>query len=357
MNDDPVVLAPPATTGFLPDLCSPVATLPLVLIAALVALALAVARAAGPGFWPEFGRLLLFCEVLTLASAAVLCLLRRLLSGARPVLLAAFAFAALLATDWVISEGAWFLLATLGVPLPRGAQARLWWVLRIVVVAAIVDALVLRYLYLGASWRENVRREAASRLAALTARIRPHFLFNTLNTAIALVAERPQDAERSLENLAELFRASLADQDSRIAFAEELAIVRRYLAIEALRLGSRLTVHWRLAPLVERALVPGFILQPLVENAVTHGIEPAAAGGSLEIRAERAGRMLELAVDNSIGADSGGEGYGIGLSGIRARLALVYGGDATLAVERSPGRFGVRLRCPWEECDADPDRG
>ncbi|MGH7057136.1 MAG: sensor histidine kinase, partial [Acetobacteraceae bacterium] len=265
-------------------------------------------------------------------------------------------FIALVATDWAVAEGAWFLLAGLGVALPQGGTGRLFWVLRIVLVAAIVDALVLRYLYVSASWRENIRREAASRLAALTDRIRPHFLFNTLNTAIALVTEQPQAAERTLENLAELFRASLEEHGPRIALAEELATTRRYLSIEALRLGSRLTVSWQIAPEVERALVPPFILQPLVENAVTHGIEPNAAGGNVRVSASRGDGALELEVFNTLGSESGGEGHGIGLSGVRARLALAYGDGATLAVERDADHFNVRLHCPWEEPGADSDR-
>ncbi|MGH8160755.1 MAG: sensor histidine kinase, partial [Gammaproteobacteria bacterium] len=273
--------APREQVELLPDLCSATATLPLVLLAVLVAAALAVARSWFAGFWVDFGQLALLAEFLTLASAGGLCVLRRLLAGHSRIATIVLAFLLLAAIAWGIGEAAYFLLAAFGQPLPAGAPGRSLWVLRIVIVALIADALILRYLHVSAEWRERVRREAASRLEALTARIRPHFLFNTLNTAAALVAERPEEAERTLEDLSELFRANLTERAPRAALAEELALVRRYLAIESRRLGERLRIEWRIAPGAEEVLVPPLLLQPLVENAVTHGIEPSAAGGAI----------------------------------------------------------------------------
>ena len=358
MTNDPVALSPPAARGFLPDLCTPAATLPLVIIAALVAVALAVARAgAAAPFWQDLGRLALFCEILTLASAAVVCVLRRFLAGRATGVVVAVVFVALVATALGVAEGAYVLLAALGIPVAGGARAHWLWLLRIVVVAAVVDALVLRYLYVSAEWRENVRREAASRLAALTARIRPHFLFNTLNTAAALVAERPADAERTLENLADLFRASLAERGERVTLAEDLETVRRYLAIEALRLGPRLTVDWRIEPAAGRASLPPFVLQPLVENAITHGIEPRGDGGTVAIAAACEAGRLEITITNPLAPDDPGAGHGVGLAGVRARLALAFGAAAGLEAGVAEGRYRVRLFCPLQEAEgANPAR-
>lgn len=347
------------TVEVLPDLCSAAATLPLVLLAVLVAAALAVARSWLAGFWPDFGRLALLAEFLTLASAGGLCMLRHALAGRGRAVTVACAFLLLTAIAWGIGEAAYFLLAAFGQPLPPGAPGRSLWVLRIVIVALIADALVLRYLYVSAEWRERVRREAASRLEALTARIRPHFLFNTLNTAAALVAERPEAAERTLEDLSELFRANLSERAPRVALAEELALVRRYLAIESRRLGERLRVEWCIAADADKVRVPPLLLQPLVENAVTHGIEPSAAGGEIVVAARRAKRKLELYVTNPIPDAATNPGHGIGLPGVRARLATAYGNEGRLVLKREDGRFLAEITCPWQtetNDDAHPDR-
>lgn len=355
--------------GFLPDLCTPSATLPLVLLAALVALALAVARGNSGGFWGDLGRLALFCEFLMLASATVLCVLRRPIGRLRTAAAASLALVALAMTAWAVAEGAWFLLAEFDQPLPEGTVGHALWVGRIVVVATVVDVFVLRYLYVSAEWRENVQRQAESRLDALTARIRPHFLFNTLNTAAALVADQPAAAERTLEDLAELFRASLRERGVSVALAEEVAIARRYLDIESLRLGPRLRVEWDVAPETEKTRVPPLLLQTLVENSVTHGIEPRPDGGVIRVRARREKDCLTLMVDNPLAgampeARRGkrrGSRHGIGLAGVGARLALAYAGAGVLSAGPERDRFVVRVRCPWsvdskESPDADTRR-
>lgn len=338
----------------LPDLCAATATLPLVLIAALVAVVIAVARSHPAGFWADLGRLALLCEFLTLTSAAALCILRRALRHTHRILVLALAFAVLIAIAWGIAEAAWFVLSAFGMNPPAGRGGRLPWVSRIVIVAVIVDALVLRYLYVSAEWRDRVRREATSRLQALTARIRPHFLFNTLNTAAALAADRPEATERTLEDLSELFRANLAERGPRVRLAEEFELVGHYLDIEKRRLGDRLTVVWRSAAETGAARLPPLVVQPLVENAVTHGIEPADGGGEIAIEARRDGRCLRLRVSNTAAAAPAGRGgHGIGLAGIRARLALAFGDEAGLTVQRGEGRFIAEVRCPWQTVPDD----
>lgn len=346
-------------TGVLPDLCSAAATLPLVLIAALVAVVVAVARSHPAGFWADLGRLALLCEFLTLTSAAALCLLRRLLPPANQILVIAIAFALLIAIAWGIAEAAWFILFAFGEPLDAGVGGRLPWVARIVIVALIVDALVLRYLYISAQWRERVQREATSQLEALTARIRPHFLFNTLNTAAALAADKPEETEHTLEDLSELFRANLAERGTSVPLAEEFELVSRYLAIEQRRLGERLQITWNKSPKARDAWLPPLVLQPLVENAVTHGIEPAADGGDLLIDARPEGELLILTVTNTMNGTASTTGHGIGLAGIRARLALAFGGAAHLTTKCENGRFVAQIRCPWQSGthdDAHTDR-
>jgi len=338
----------PRADTVLPELCTPPQTLSLILVAALVALLLAVAGAEPGRFWDTLGRLALFCEFLTLASAAAVCLLRRPLAryGTVPAMLMLFVVLAL--TAWAVAEGAWFLLRAYGT---TNGPSQAIWVGRVVIVAAIVDGMLLRYLYVTAAWRDNVRREAASRLEALTTRVRPHFLFNTLNTAVALVRDQPGAAERTLENLAELFHASLGNRGVRVPVAEELDIAERYLAIEALRLGDRLRVEWDVAPEVRKALLPPLLLQTLVENAVTHGIEPSAAGGILFVSVSREGDQLKVRVTNPRIPGTEVERHGIGLAGARARLQLAFGMDARLRVTETGDAFEVQVECPWMKAD------
>ena len=349
----------PRADKVLPELCTPPATLTLILFAALVALALAVASADPDAFWDVLGRLTLLCEFLTLASAAGVCLLRRPLAGYTTMIAMGTTFVVLVLVAWGVAEAAWFLLGAYGEAQAYGAAVQAVWVGRVVLVAAIVDALLLRYFYVTAAWRENVRREAASRLEALTARVRPHFLFNSLNTAAALVHDQPGAAEHTLENLAELFRASLGNRAARVPVDEEIEIAKRYLDIEALRLGERLDVDWSVEPATRTALLPPLLLQTLAENAITHGIEPRAEGGTLRIKLYRDRENLMLAVGNPLLPGMGGGRHGIGLAGARARLQLAFGARAELSVDTTGGRHEVQVRCPWMESgrdDAHPDR-
>ncbi|MGH8127413.1 MAG: sensor histidine kinase [Gammaproteobacteria bacterium] len=349
----------PRADKVLPELCTPPATLTLIVIGVLVAFALAVASAEPGAFWGTLGRLALLCEFLTLASAGSVCLLRRPLAGYTTIIAMGVTFAVLVLVAWGVAEAAWFLIGAYGEAQVQGVGVQAVWVGRIVLVAAIIDALLLRYFYVTAAWRENVRSEAASRLEALTARVRPHFLFNSLNTAAALVRDQPEAAEHTLENLAELFRASLGTRAARVPVADEIEIAKRYLAIEALRLGERLDVDWSIEPDTRTALLPPLLLQTLAENAITHGIELRAKGGTLRIKLWRERANLMLAVGNSLSSGMSEARHGIGLAGARARLQLAFGAKAELVVAETADRFEVRVRCPWVEDgrdDAHSDR-
>jgi two-component system sensor histidine kinase AlgZ len=195
-------------------------------------------------------------------------------------------------------------------------------------------------------WLEQRRRLArpvadAARLAELQARIRPHFLFNALNSAIALVRVDPSRAEAVLEDLAELFRAATADAAAQVTLADELALASRYLAIEQVRFGERLRLTWSLDPAADGARLPPLVLQPLVENAVRHGVEPAAGGGevSIDTRCER-GRVV-IEIRNSVGAGAlARPGLGVALANVRERLRLLH--DVALQFEA-----GLDLRGDW----------
>ncbi|MBL8275595.1 MAG: histidine kinase [Pelomonas sp.] len=205
-------------------------------------------------------------------------------------------------------------------------------------------ALLLAWLKL----REHTQRpaDALAQLVELQSRIRPHFLFNTLNSAIALVQVDPARAESVLEDLAELFRVALADASEHVTLAEEVDLARRYLAIEQIRFGKRLRIVWHLDPEANAARVPPLLLQPLVENAVRHGVEPNDEGGELEVSTLRRGAEVEIRIVNTVGAPSRIAGHGLALRNVRQRLKLMHDVAAQFEIEQGQGRFALRILVP-----------
>ena len=187
-------------------------------------------------------------------------------------------------------------------------------------------------------------------LKALKAQVHPHFLFNSLNSISALVVADPPRAREMCILLSEFFRSSLAlGERAKVSLEEELAVARTYLAIERLRLGARLCVEEQVDPAATTCWLPPLLLQPLVENAVRHGIATRAEGGVLRIEAGLAGERLWLRVENPFDPDAPARpGVGLGLSNVRRRLQACYGDDARLDAERSAERFRVALTIPAE---------
>ncbi|MFZ3124290.1 MAG: histidine kinase, partial [Acidovorax sp.] len=190
-----------------------------------------------------------------------------------------------------------------------------------------------------------------ARLAELQSRIRPHFLFNTLNSAIALVRAEPAKAESLLEDLSDLFRHALVEQGEAVTLAEEITLARRYLAIEEVRFGKRLQVQWSLDPRTGNARLPPLLLQPLVENAVKHGVETSARGGKLRVLTELRGSRVVVRITNTLpGTDTrtGGppRGHGIALDNVRARLALLHDVQGTFSAGVQDGLYQVRITLP-----------
>jgi two-component system sensor histidine kinase AlgZ len=187
-----------------------------------------------------------------------------------------------------------------------------------------------------------------ARLQALQARIRPHFLFNSLNAVLSLIRTDPRRAERVLEDLADLFRALMADAGRLSTLAREVELARQYLAIEAVRLGDRLEVEWRTEGMPGEARMPPMILQPLLENAVYHGVEPSSERGRISVRIDRQGERVQIMLRNSVrgGAGAGKPGNRIALDNIRERLALHFDAEASLGIERGAGWFQVTIRFP-----------
>jgi two-component system sensor histidine kinase AlgZ len=317
-----------------------------------VALLLTLARfGISENFWTDLARTSMFLLWTGLGSAGLLCAARGRLQRLDVARGSALALLLLLAVTAAVSEAAWRLAASAGRALgldEGGLGDHLGFLARNLFIGAIAGGLALRYFYVSQQWKRNVEAEARSRIRALQARIRPHFLFNSMNTIAALARTDPASAEDAVADLADLFRASLRDIQERIPLAEEIEVSRTYARIERLRLGDRLTVDWQLDEPLPRAAVPALLLQPLVENAVYHGIERIPSGGTVTVSCRRDGRHVLLAVENPVASDRPRRegGSRIGLENVRERLELTFPGEASFAVSDSGGRFRVTLRFP-----------
>jgi len=355
MSATPQRAAEPAF--FLPDFCAARAVLAVVLIVELVAITFAIARhSLHANFWVDLATCSLFLLWVGLSCAAVLCRSRHWLSSMPPARASAIAIAMLVGVVGVVSEVVYRLgkfwspgLSEVNDVFPADHAAFL---LRNLAVGFIVSALALRYFYVSADWKRSIEMEALSRIRALQARIRPHFLFNSMNTIAALTRSNPERAEQAIEDLADLFRASLSDAHTQISLQDEIEIARTHQRIEQLRLGERLRVEWDIGGLPLRAQVPSLIIQPLLENAVYHGIEMLPEGGTVHIRGGVAKDRIEIEVRNPILSQPGygeREGNRMALENIRQRLELAWPGRARVETNNGAGEFRAKLIFPFTE--------
>jgi two-component system sensor histidine kinase AlgZ len=346
---------------YLPDFCRPGAVLALVLISELVALVLTLGRPRAipdASFWGTMANTSLFLLWIGLSGAAVLCYMRPALARRSVARATAAALILLVAVTGLISEAAWWLggyWAFLGAPTarPLPMPGHLMFVLGNMAIALIVSALALRYFYVSHQWRRNVELEATSRVNALQARIRPHFLFNSLNTIAALTRRDPGLAEEAIEDLADLFRASLRDSSARMSLKEDMEIARLYQRIEQHRLGARLNVDWKVDALPMRTQIPGLSLQPLLENAIYHGIEPLTGGGTVDIEGKLIGDdRVQIRIRNPMPVGQPAarrEGNRMALDNISERFRIAYGGRARVEYGPSGQHYEVVLEFPRTE--------
>ncbi len=329
---------------FLPDLCKVGAVLLLVLLAQLLALVLTLTVAIESGFSWEFLALSsLFTQWVTLASAALLCALRPLLAGLTVPWAASWSYLLILLVALACSFGGRYL----GLAGDPGGAA--WRNTAIhLSIAAIVAGIALRYFYLQQQLRQQQEAELRARIEALQARIRPHFLFNSMNTIASLIASDPKLAEQAVEDLADLFRQSLADQQAQVPLGQEIELCRRFVAIESLRLGERLEVQWDIDSLPRNVAIPRFTLQPLIENAIYHGIQPLPGGGRVDVRVTLQADRCRLQVTNPVasGGNRATGGHKIALENIRSRMQALYGDKASVDIQRAADSFCVTVSYP-----------
>ncbi|SHF81169.1 two-component system, LytT family, sensor histidine kinase AlgZ [Microbulbifer donghaiensis] len=343
--------ARPEQAPFLPDLCSVSALAALVLMGELLALVLVLAVDGLRAFsWERLGLVSLAVQWVILPSAALLCRLRPRLARLSHRLAGGLSFAAVLAV----------LLAVMGAQqwwqaLLSSAPFDVWRFARDSLLGAICAGVVLRYAYVQQQLYNQQQAELGARIDALQSRIRPHFLFNSMNSLASLIAIDPERAERLVEDLSALFRASLADS-RLVPLQQELALARRYLDIESLRLGERLQQHWDVPDELGQLEVPSMLLQPLLENAVLHGVARLRAGGQIAVQINIENGRLLVAIDNPVpaaGEASGSaDGNGIATDNIRQRLAAHYGDRFAFAAGRDGDRYRVQLLLPLARAGA-----
>ncbi len=343
---------------YLPDFCRPGVVLAVVLISELVALVLALGRAGAAGgasFWSVLASTSLFLLWIGLSGAAVLCYSRPVISRWSVAQATATALLLLVVVTGLISEAGWWLgryWTTLGAG-PAAAYSgtgHIEFLMSNMAIGLVVSGMALRYFYVSHQWRRNVEMEAAARVNALQARIRPHFLFNSLNTIAALTRRNPELAEEAIEDLADLFRASLRDSSMRLSLKEELEVARLYQRIEQHRLGDRLQVDWKVDELPMRTELPGLSLQPLLENAIYHGIEPLAEGGTVLVQGRALDDgILEIRVSNPLpGSRQQGlrQGNRMALANISERFRIAYGDRARVEYGPRGDTYEVVLQFP-----------
>jgi len=345
--------SPPAPLDglFLPDLCNIRILLLVIVIAEMLAFILTLAGSASGQGWQDLGLISLFVQWVALCSVLLLCVSRPWLAKFKNNHAGLISFLLINLITLLISELTFSFIAFPGLDL--SAAGHIDFLLRNLGISVIVSMLTLRYFYLQYQSSKLMLAENTSRIEALQSRIRPHFLFNSMNIIASLTRSDPKRAEQAVENLSQIFRASLSDIKKQISLQEEISICESYLQIETLRLGDRLKVDWQIGDDVAKDMIPPLLLQPLIENAVIHGIEPLTEGGTVFISAQHQldKRVLELTVinpcdDSNTECKSSSKGNQIALNNINQRLDAIYEGESQLTITQGNNKYTATIIIP-----------
>ncbi|RDH82743.1 MAG: sensor histidine kinase [endosymbiont of Galathealinum brachiosum] len=334
--------------GFIPNLCEVSAVFMLILMVELLSLLLALASSEQTGFWQRLAFISFFAQWLGLINASLLCLLKNWLNKQTVLLCASFSFVMMLFVTFIFSALVIYIGDMLAISGSPSKQQIIYFIVRNMAISSIIYGVLLRYFYVQYQWRSNLQAQSHAQVQALKARIRPHFLFNCMNTIASLVHIDADKAEKAVEDLSDLFRASL-QEDTVHTLRDELDLVASYLDIEHLRLDQRLSTDWQLDDDAMTIEVPSLCLQPLVENAIYHGIEPLPDGGNIKISAQLENNRLCLSVSNPVighGAMSRHKGNHMAQANIQTRLALMYGDEAEFNINAEPDLYTVSIGIP-----------
>jgi len=333
---------------FLPDFCTGARVLRVLMVCEAVAVVLALGGSLTNELGTRFLLLSIYLQWIGVCSAASLCLIRSYAGHMSARGIVALAYLTLLAVTFAITEITFVAGRYTGFGLLLEDASHLGFIARSLGICAVVAALSLRYFWLRSAWQHRAESEMRARLEALQARIEPHFLFNTLNSVAALIAIRPAQAEHALEDLAALLRARLSsDVPATTTLDEEMLLIQAYVRIEQLRLGERLNMEIRIEDGARGCRLPTLSLQPLVENAIGHGVARLSEGGTVALTADVVDGRLVITVTNPLAARSPAvPGNRQALANIRHRLGLRYGDAATLSITQDSERFIVEMQLP-----------
>ena len=332
--------------NFLPDLCSVQSVFALTLVGELLALALVIADGGLRSFtWLKFGMVSISVQWVILASAACICPLRPWFDKKGGVVAGAVSYLIVLFITLVVSVvGHWTQTLHFDVDL--------YFVIGNLVISSVFAGVLLRYFFIQQQLRNQQQAELHARVQALQSRIRPHFLFNSMNSIASLVHIDPIQAEKMVINLSQLFRASL-NEASLVPIESEIELCRKFVSIEQARLGDRLIVQWDIGGLNGKALIPSLLIQPLLENAIYHGIQPMVDGGIVKIMIKSDGHQVHLSINNPYAAKDEMEktsqmdnNNGMALDNIRNRLSAYFGVKAKMHINRENSVFNVDLSYP-----------
>lgn len=332
---------------FLPDLCQAQSILFLVLVVQLLVFVMVLSQSDLINFdWARLGVVSLFVQWIVLSSAVILCNIRPLLTRMSPFFATLTGYGLILSLTLGFSVGAELLMAK-GAWGPRDTGI----VGRNLIVAAIMTGIAFRYFFLQHQFRQQEKAELNARIQALQSRIRPHFLFNSMNIIASLIEVDPETAETVVEDLSLLFRASLDESSNEpVLLAEELNLCEKYVHIESLRMEDRLRIKWDVQVDADRVRIPMLTLQPLIENAIYHGIQPLPEGGLVEISIRHEGKSVVVEVTNPVAPvrTPHKRGNRMALDNIRHRLEAIYGYGTDVTTLQGATTFTTRVAWPWE---------
>ncbi|MCB1644802.1 MAG: sensor histidine kinase [Pseudomonadales bacterium] len=349
MSDD----KPLSDDFFLPDLCQAQSILFLVLVAELLVLVIVLAQGSLMQFdWGQLGLTSLFVQWVVLSSAAVLCNFRPILMKLSVAAATATGYCLILSLTLVFSLIAEWVTRD---PATSWGMVQAGDVLRNLIVAAVMTGIAFRYFFLQHQLRRQEQAELKSRIQALQSRIRPHFLFNSMNIIASLIAVDPETAEEVVEDLSVLFRASLnQSSDKPVPLSDELDLCRKYVHIEGLRLDERLRVDWDVQVDPDSIRIPLLTLQPLLENSIYHGIQPLPGGGTVTVSIyEQEGHLVTCITNPRPDKNySHAHGNRMALDNIARRLEAIYGREAKVETESLETTFRTTISYPLKSAIA-----
>jgi two-component system sensor histidine kinase AlgZ len=336
------------TGNLLADFCGFNAMLIVVVTMTLLALILLMASWGSlTKGWEELGLIALFLQWVGLSSLVVLCLLKPYLRKFSRTTSAMLTFTIIQLVTLLVSEIGYLL--TLQFPLlsTLEPEQHVFFLLRNLMVSTIISGIALRYMFLQQQSERQSQAENRAKIQELQARIRPHFFFNSMNTIAALTQIDADKAERAIEDLSEIFRATLKSDLSMTTLEQEIELTQRYLAMEQLRLHDRLQIDWQIDPSTLKNSIPKLTLQPLVENAVYHGIESLPGGGKITIQAAL-DKNIKIHITNPLPLDDATQRRGnqIAIQNICDRLEIAFGNRASLNGYQDDTLYTVELELP-----------